>query len=249
MKPILSIIFPCFFFLTGCGQNQIVKEVSSIEFEKLIKDSSGTLLDVRTLSEFKNGHIKDAGQLNYYAFGFRKKLLLLPKNQAIYLYCNTGYRSKRAAKILAKNGYKNVYNLEHGIMEWHMKNLPVLVDSDAKPDTENKMELDEFTALIHSEQLVFADFYAPWCAPCRKMMPMIDSLKTEYKDSVIIVKINADASKKLMKELAVISVPYLVLYYKGKMLFTHHGRIDKNELVSLFEETRIKYNHPQDSKN
>ncbi|BAX81761.1 thioredoxin domain-containing protein [Labilibaculum antarcticum] len=245
MKRILSLVFPCFLFLTACGQNQTIKEVNSTEFEKLIKDSSGTLLDVRTLGEFKNGHIKDAGQLNYYALGFRKKLLLLPKNQAIYLYCNTGYRSQKAAEILAENGYKNIYNLEHGIMEWNLKNLPVLVDLDAKPDTENKMEVDEFTALINSEQLVFADFYAPWCAPCRKMMPMIDSLKTEYKDKITIVKINSDASKKLMKELTVVSVPYLVLYRKGKIIFTHNGSIGKNELVSLFEENRMKYTQVQ----
>ena len=239
MKRILSLLLPYFLFLTACGQNKTIKEVKSTEFNKLIKDPSGTLLDVRTLGEFKNGHIKDAGQLNYYAFGFRKKLLLLPKNEAIYLYCNTGYRSLKAAEILAENGYKKVYNLEHGIMEWNLKNLPVLVEPDAKPDTENKMEVDEFNALINSEQLVFVDFYAPWCAPCRKMMPMIDSLKTAYKDKITIVKINSDASKKLMKEIAVVSVPYLVLYRKGKVIFTHNGSINKNELVNLFEKNKI----------
>lgn len=236
MKRVLLFTLPYFFFFTACGQNSDFKQVNSIDFEKLIKDSTGTLLDVRTLGEFKNGHIKDAGQLNYYALDFRQKLLLLPKNQPIYLYCNTGYRSQRAAEILVENGYKNVYNLEHGIMEWNLQNLPVIIDPDSKPDTENKMEPDEFNALIHSERLVFVDFYAPWCAPCRKMMPMMDSLNTEFKEKLAIVKINVDASKKLMKELGIFSVPYLVLYQNGNILFSQNGLIGKQELEIIFNE-------------
>lgn len=235
MKRILSFGLPFFFFLTACGQDLAVKQVNSIKFEKLIRSGSGTLLDVRTLGEFQNGHIKNAGQLNFYAFDFRQKLLLLPKDQPIYLYCNTGYRSQRAAEILVKNGYTDVYNLEHGIMEWNLKNLPIIVEPDAKPDTENKMEPDEFNALIHSGQLVFVDFYAPWCAPCRKMMPIIDCLRTEYQGKMTIVKINVDASKKLMKELGIAGVPYLVLYYEGKAQFSQNGFIDKQELKKVFD--------------
>ena len=248
MKRILSFALSYFFLFTACGQNPNVKQVNSIKFEKLIKDSTGTLLDVRTLGEFKNGHVADAGQLNYYALDFRRKLLLLSKDQPIYLYCNTGYRSQRAAEILVKNGYKEVYNLEHGILEWNLKNLPVLVEPDAKPDTENKMEPDEFNALINSEKLVFVDFYAPWCAPCRKMMPMMDSLKTEYKDKVTIVKINVDASKKLMKELGIVSVPYLVLYYKGIILYSKNGLTEKQELEKVFNENSEKYTKVQGNR-
>ncbi len=247
MKRLFSIIIPTFLFLNACGQNQAVKQVNSLEFEKLT-GSSGTLLDVRTLGEFKNGHIDNAGQLNYYALDFRQKILLLSKNQPIYLYCNTGYRSQRAAEILVENGYTEVYNLQHGIMEWNLQNLPVIIEPDAKPDTENKMEFDEFNALIHSEKLVFVDFYAPWCAPCRKMMPMIDSLKTEYQGKISIVKINVDASKKLAKELGIASVPYLVLYHKGIAEFSHNGLIKRDELEKIFENSIIKYINNQGIK-
>lgn len=75
----------------------------------MIKKQQGTILDVRTEGEFENGHIKGAGQLNYYAFDFRRKLLMLPKDQPVYLYCNTGWRSKQAAKILKRD--KNLSGL------------------------------------------------------------------------------------------------------------------------------------------
>ena len=71
--------------------------------------------------------------------------------------------------------------------------------------------------------------------PCRKMMPMIGSIKVEYHNKINIVKINAYASKKLMKELNIVSVPYFVLYQKGELLFSKNGMINKNELVNMFE--------------
>ena len=120
-------------------------------------------------------------------------------------------------------------------MEWNLEDLPVVVEPDAKPDKENKMESDEFYALIQSEKPVFIDFYAPWCGPCRKMMPMVDSLKTKYKDTIITVKINADASKKLMKELKISSVPYLVLYQNGKKINSYNGLLNNEDLVALLQ--------------
>ena len=120
-------------------------------------------------------------------------------------------------------------------MQWNLENLPVVVEPGARPDDENKMESDEYYALIQSEKPVFIDFYAPWCGPCRTMMPMIDSFAAEYKDRITVVKINADASKKLVKELQIGSVPYLTLFKEGKKNFEHNGILSREELITLFE--------------
>jgi thioredoxin 1 len=212
------------------------KQVNPAQFAQLIKKQGGVLLDVRTQNEFKNGHIANSGQLNYYALDFRKRLLMLPKDDPVYLYCNTGWRSEKAAKILAENGFKNVYNLEHGIMDWELQNLPVAVDPDAKPDTENKMEYEELARYIGSGKPVFVDFYAPWCGPCREMMPMIDELKTKYQGKINIVKVNVDASKKLVKEMKIQGVPYLALYIDGKAVYTKSGLTSGGELEKAFKQ-------------
>lgn len=238
-QAMFSISFVLVAFLTF-AQNAGIKEVNPAQFEQLIKKPRGVLLDVRTKSEFKNGHISDSGQLNFYSFSFRKNLLLLPKNEPIYLYCNTGWRSEKAAKILVENGYKNVYNLEHGIMDWELQNLPVVVDPDAKPDTENKMGYEELTRYIESGKPVFIDFYAPWCGPCRQMMPMMDSLKTEYHGKINIVKVNVDASKKLVKEMKIQSVPYLALYEKGELLYSKNGAVNRKEIIDIFQSNISK---------
>ncbi len=222
-------------------QENDVIQVNSIEFQKLIENTNGTFLDVRTKSEFSAEHIENSGQLNYYALDFKKKLLLLPSDQPIYLYCNTGYRSQKAAEYLIKKGYKNVYNLEHGIMEWNLKELPVIEGDKSLLGKENMMTVNEYKKLISSDTTVFIDFYAPWCAPCRKMMPMIDSLKTEYHEKIKIVKVNADISKKLVKELKLIGVPYLVLYKNNEKLYEKSGMVKREELTTEFSKSLLYY--------
>lgn len=67
------------------------------------------------------------------------------------------------------------------------------------------------------------------------MMPMIDSLMVEYHNRIKIVKINTDASKKLIKKLKIVGVPYLALYHNGKIIFSQNGIIRKRELQAIFE--------------
>jgi len=120
-------------------------------------------------------------------------------------------------------------------MDWELKNLPVVADPNAKPDTDNKMDFVEYTKLIDSGKPVFIDFYSPWCGPCRKMIPMMDSLKVECHEKINIVKVNADASKSLIKELKLIGVPYLVLYENGKLIYSKNGIVTREELTNEFK--------------
>jgi len=133
-----------------------------------------------------------------------------------------------------KNGYKEVYNLEHGIMDWELNNLLVFIDPDAKPDIDNKIDIAEYSKLLDSKEPVFIDFYAPWCGPCRTMMPMIDSIKVEFHPRINIVKVNVDASKKLVKELGLNGVPYLAFYKNGKLIYSKNGVLVRKEIISLF---------------
>lgn len=63
----------------------------------------------------------------------------------------------------------------------------------------------------------------------------MDSLMVEYHNRIKIVKINADASKKLIKNLKILGVPYLVFYHKGEILFSQNGIINRKELEGIFD--------------
>ena len=233
MNRLTILIFIIIIDFTVIGQVSEIKHVDVSEFKKLITSTNGSLIDVRTQQEFANGHIKNAGQLNYYAIDFNKKLLMLQKNKPVYLYCNTGYRSKKAANTLVKNGYTQVYNLEKGIMNWNIENYEIVVEKDAKPFLIDKIESDEYHAFLNNNKNVLIDFYAPWCAPCQKIMPTVDSLKISHKNNMQILKINVDASKKLVRELKIIGVPYFAFYKSGKLIKAHQGSLNENELELL----------------
>ncbi len=236
MTKLLTIIF-IMLWTTAFAQEPGFKQVNAQAFYKLLTSGKGMILDVRTKSEFDNEHIANSQYLNFYALDFKKKLLMLPKDEAIYLYCTTGYRSEKAAKYLAKNGYKKVYNLEHGILEWNLENLPVIEGEPSAKLMADKVNPDLFKQIISSDTLVLIDFYATWCGPCRKMMPLIDSIRTQYHPALTVFKVNVDVSKKLIKQEKIIGVPLFRMYRKGVLLFEKDGMMSRKEL----EETIEKY--------
>lgn len=93
--------------------------------EKINKDSKGIILDVRTDEEFNEGHLKNAILINFLNDNFEEKINQLEKNKTIYLYCRSGNRSAKAAEILIKNGFQNIYELDGGIMAWENNRLPL----------------------------------------------------------------------------------------------------------------------------
>lgn len=89
------------------------------EFQKAIKKNDIQLVDVRTPKEFKQGHIKNAQLINFFDANFKSNFKnKLDKNRAVYLYCRSGGRSAKAAKMFKEAGFRKVYNLLGGFNAW-----------------------------------------------------------------------------------------------------------------------------------
>jgi phage shock protein E len=84
--------------------------------------TSHTLVDVRTVEEFKEGHIP--GAINISLQELDKKLKRIPKDKPVIVYCRSGNRSSFAASQLLQAGYTEVYDLG-GIIDWTRQGLPV----------------------------------------------------------------------------------------------------------------------------
>ena len=123
IKTIYMIFFACAFSLGlwACTGNQKAeyKNLTCAQFEELIKNPEVQLVDVRTLAEYTEGHL--AGSLNINVkdeTGFPIAVdELLSKDKEVAVYCRSGRRSRTAAEILIKKGFK-VYNLDKGILNW-----------------------------------------------------------------------------------------------------------------------------------
>ena len=78
-------------------------------------DNGAVLVDVRSMQEFNEGHLRGAIHLADYDIPAKHKLVLPNKNQTVIVYCQNGGRSKKAYKKLKKLGYTDVYNLCGGL--------------------------------------------------------------------------------------------------------------------------------------
>ena len=111
--------------LLGCNAQDGFKSLSVEEYAKAIEDSMVVRLDVRTPEEYAEGHIANTLNIDVLKDDFESKAVAtLPKDRTIAVNCRSGRRSKNAARILVKNGYK-VIELDGGYNDWISKGMPV----------------------------------------------------------------------------------------------------------------------------
>ena len=84
--------------------------------------------------------------------------------------------------------------------------------------------------VLESDKVVLIDFWAPWCAPCRMMGPVIEQLAAEYDGKA---KVNVDEETGLAQQFQVMSIPTIVLMKDGKVINQLIGVRSKAELESL----------------
>ena len=114
MKKIITSLF-ALLGLAACSR-QGYENMDVNAFASRIADQDVVLLDVRTVEEYNDGHIKNAINIDVKQEGFIEEAKsTLPADKTIAVYCRSGKPSANAAGMLAKEGYK-VVNLEGGIM-------------------------------------------------------------------------------------------------------------------------------------
>lgn len=108
--------------LFSCQQPKAdFKSLSVADFDSFIKADDVQRLDVRTLAEYSEGHIPGAVNINVLDDSFAAMAdSTLQKERPVALYCRSGKRSKKAAEILSKRGYK-VYELDKGFNAWQQE--------------------------------------------------------------------------------------------------------------------------------
>ena len=101
------------------GISDKVKVLSKADYAQAIKGGNVQLVDVRTAREFRSGHIKGAKNIDFFSLGsFNASFEKMDKNKAVYLYCQSGNRSQKAAKRLVKMGFETVIDLSGGYGAW-----------------------------------------------------------------------------------------------------------------------------------
>lgn len=230
LKSICSFLF-ILFLLTSCNaQPSAVKNISPDEFEKGVAKLESQLIDVRTPEEYREKHIPQSTNLNYNAADFKEQLNKLDKNKPVYFYCLVGGRSKKAAELASAEGFKEVYNLEHGINSWIDANKDVVSSKNTRPAYIG-MSFDDYLSHIKaSNKLVLVDFNAVWCGPCKALKPIVHKVIKKNADKVELFDIDVDKNSTVANTMNVRSIPLLILYKQGKEVWRTLGLVDEGLL-------------------
>lgn len=105
-------------FSISCVAQEKGKVLSQDEFKKGISKKDIQLVDVRTPDEYKNGHIDHAKNIDYMNDNFKNEIKKLDKTKPVYVYCQAGGRSAKAASLFIEAGFKEVYDLKGGYESW-----------------------------------------------------------------------------------------------------------------------------------
>ena len=97
----------------------------------------------------------------------------------------------------------------------------------------NEAEFEE--KVIREELPVLVDFWAPWCAPCKMIAPVLDDLAATYAGRLKILKVNVDENQELAGRYQIMGIPSLLLFKDGAQVDSFVGVVPKQTLVNKIE--------------
>lgn len=103
-----------------------------------------------------------------------------------------------------------------------------------KSTTQQTYEQD----VIKSSKVVLVDVWAPWCAPCRGMEPILEEISKETSDWAEIVKLDASVEMDIVQQLDVRGLPTYLIYNKGELLSGSTGATSKSNLMGMLSKAQ-----------
>lgn len=96
--------------------------------------------------------------------------------------------------------------------------------------------MENFNDIIKSDALTLVDFFATWCGPCKMMHPVLEQLKDDLGDSIRIIKLDVDKNEELAMQHRIQSVPTLMLFRNGEVIWRQSGAMRLDDLKKLIAQ-------------
>lgn len=97
-----------------------------------------------------------------------------------------------------------------------------------------------FEETINSGKTVLVDFFATWCGPCKMLAPVLEEISNEVSEDKIVAKLDIDQNREIARQFRVMSVPTMITFKNGEAVFKMIGVREKDEIVSMIDETAKK---------
>nr|WP_315151001.1 thioredoxin domain-containing protein [uncultured Flavobacterium sp.] len=217
------------FTVIGFAQNGNANTIALEPFYTKIKsEKNPQIIDARGAEEFALNHINGAVNFNQQSENYAKSAARLDKSKPVFIYSIGAGRSVTLTKELLKNGFTEVYNLEGGIANWIGGGKPFYANS------KSKLSIAEYKKIIADNNTVLVDIGSRYCGPCKKVKPVLETIRAEYGEKVKIVEIDLEDNPQVIADLKSVNVfPTLILYKNGKIVFKKEGAADLKKEVDL----------------
>lgn len=94
----------------------------------------------------------------------------------------------------------------------------------------------KFSELVSQEIPVLVDFYADWCGPCQAMAPILKEVAQNYEGKVKVLKIDVDKNQPLAQRFGVRSIPTLILFKGGNVMWQQAGMMTTRDLSTRLDQ-------------
>lgn len=99
------------------------------------------------------------------------------------------------------------------------------------------MTTESFEETITNNDIVFIDFWASWCGPCKSFAPIYESMSEKYPD-MVFAKVNTEEQQELAAQFQIRSIPTLMIFREKVILFAQPGMLMEQQMEELIKQVK-----------